>query len=226
MTENFLLCRHCGTLFPLDFAFDEAVEPGEPSWELELRSFRQHHEGHPIVNASRVPDSVIHDRPAWDPMATAWFRVAIGNEELLVRSWRTSIEEPRRHDISTAPAPALDCSVEIDERLLRRALDEHFSPAEMRKLKLDRFVGSVQELLRRIDAAAVETSFDDVEVANAEIAPFPSPLCEALLSACQRIFNGGELAQAAAFIEENRFEDGALALRVRRDLRQSLAATA
>ena len=96
----------------------------------------------------------------------------------------------------------------------------------MRTLKLDRFVGSVQELLRRLDPETIETSFDDVEYANAEIAPFPPPLCKALLSACKRIFHDGEIAQVTAFIEEHRFEDGALALRVRRDLRVPLAATA
>lgn len=222
MRENLLLCRDCGTLFPLDHpAVPQAGDAESALAETDL--FRAAHRHHRLEHVRRVPSSVLYDRPAWDPMSTAWFRVQTEASELVVKSWRSSIDEPRRYQLVSDPLPEPECWAEVDERMLRICLDRHFYPRALPARKLDRFVTLVGELLSGVDARTIETSFDDVDYANAGIAPFPCPLSARLLSASADVFDTEELELLASFIESNRGEDGALAVRVRRDL---LAASA
>jgi hypothetical protein len=215
VNDAFLLCRHCGLLHAL------AVDADDDASQ-DLDDFRAAHAGHRLEEARRVADSALFDAPAWDPMATRWFRVAAGTDLLHVRSWRTSIEEPRRHALVSGPPPASD-RIEIDEALLRRALDRHFYPQAVRPAKVERFIDTVRALLVELDPRAVATSFDDPELPNTGIGPFPNLLRDTLFRRCTPIFDGWELERMRSFIEAHRFEDGALAVRVRRVLDRSAA---
>jgi hypothetical protein len=188
----------------------------------ELAAFRAEHEAHVLEDAQRLPDSALFDGPTWDPMSTRWFRVAAGADELLVRSWRTSIDEPRHHELTSETPLDAGC-IEVDEPLLRRAFDRHFYPHAVRPAKLERFVHTVHELIADLDPGEVETTFDDAALPNASIGPFPSDLCAALLNRCAPIFDAWELEHVRSFIADHRLEDGALAVRVRRILQRSAA---
>jgi hypothetical protein len=217
MYDSFLLCRQCGVLEPVP------VQPGADEEEVhEFAAFRAAHEAHVLEDAQRLPDSTLFDGPTWDPMSTRWFRVAAGADELLVRSWRTAIDEPRRHELTSTLPLAAGC-IEVDEPLLRRAFDRHFFPHAVRPTKLDRFVHTVHELIADLDPGEVETTFDDVALPNASIGPFPAELCDMLLSRCVPIFDAWELDRVRTFIADHRLEDGALAVRVRRMLERSAA---
>src|SRR5262245_10312670 len=215
--DSFVLCRRCGVLYPVPVQpidDEEAVQ--------EFAAFRIEHEAHVLEDAQRVPDSSFFDGPTWDPMSTRWFRVAAGADELIVRSWRGSIDEPRRHEVTSAPPPNTGC-IEVDEPLLRRAFDRHFFPHAVRPAKLERFVHAVHELVADLDPGEVETTFDDVALPNASIGSFPPELCDILLNRCAPIFDAWELERVRSFIADHRLEDGALAVRVRRLLTQSVA---
>jgi len=216
MYDSFLLCRQCGVLHPVPAhpADEEAVE--------ELAAFRAEHEAHVLEDAQRLPDSALFDGPTWDPMSTRWFRVTAGADLLVVRSWRTSIDEPRHHELTSAPPQAAGC-IEVDEPLLRRAFDRHFFLHAVRPAKLERFVHTVHELIADLDPAEVETTFDDVALPNASIGPFPPDLCDTLIDRCAPIFDAWELERVRSFIADHRLEDGALAVRVRRLLDRTAA---
>jgi hypothetical protein len=217
VNDAFLLCRHCGILHPaadLNFADEDAAH--------DLAEFRSAHTGHHLEEARRVPDSALFDAPTWDPMATRWFRVTTGTDLLQVRSSRSSIAEPRRHEVIAAPPSATD-RIEIDEALLRRALDSHFFPHAVRPAKVERFVDTVRELLIDLDPGEVDTAFDDPTLPNASIGPFPTALGAVLFNRCTPIFDAWELERVRSFIEAHRLENGALAVRVRRVLARSAA---
>ncbi len=216
MITTFLLCRHCQVLYPLAAADD--VRFADDDAALELREFRAAHEAHVIEDAERVVEDPLFDRPTWDPMATRWFHVAAGADLMLVRSWRASIDDARRYELESGALSPDAPFVDVDDSLLRRALDRHFFPQSLRTKQLDAFVGIVHDLVDRLDAAEVETSFDDVTLPNASIGPFPEALCDTLLDRCSVVFDGWELERLRLFVSEHRQEDGALAVRVRRTL--------
>lgn len=216
--KEYLLCRECGDLQPLA-APARYPDGGDAALDVaDLEQFRAAHAAHSLERAFRVPEPALHDRPAWDPMATSWYRVLVGESSFYVRSWRTSIDEPRRHQLQRS-APQLNAHVELDESLLQQTLSRHFHPQPLPAEKATRFVVTVREILASLDADSVETSFDDPELANAELGPCPEPVCAQLLSQARDIFSDDwEQTKIARFIEENRTEYGALAVRVRREV--------
>ena len=218
---RFLLCRRCAVLHPLDR--EDAGTPQDPSDvpvdgdddALDLRAFELAHAGHLLEEALRASPSSTLDHPAWDPMATLWFFVRSGGDEILVRAGRESIEDPRTYRVEPE-LPQAEELVEIDAPLVRRALDRHFFPHAISARKLDRFVDLLTDLVSGLNAAAVETSFDDPSYPDAGIAPVPEVLCRLLLEHAAAIFDAWELDRLAGFVAEHRREDGALALRVHR----------
>ena len=216
MADTFLLCRRCGSLAP-------TRTPGpwpEPDREAaaDLTAFGAAHAAHGLIEAIRLDQRPLTDRPPGEPMATRWFRVAAGERILAVRSWRTTPDEPRRYVVEPAGLPAVAACVDVDEALLRRALDRHFYPHVIRHAQLDGVLAAVRELLAALDPDRVETSFDDATLPDAAIGPFPAALCEPLLERCAALFDAAARDRLRGFVAAHAREDGALAVRVRRVL--------
>lgn len=215
--QRFLLCRSCRTLHPLQLDGFALGAEEEETFALDLQIFRSQHGRHGLEEAARTAAASVHDRPPWDPMASMWFEVRTGTDTLVVRAWRTSLDEPRRYSLDEPPA-AGEGSVEFDAALVRRALDRHFFPHALAPAKVERFVAAFGDLVAHLDPSAVETSFDDADFPNAGIAPLPEALTRSLLAGAADIFDEWELERVRSFVSANRDEIGVLALRVHRPL--------
>ena len=211
----FLLCRRCHVLTQL-----APSAPWAPSDDdlAELSAFRAEHEAHGLEAAYRVNELARTDRPAWDPMATRWFAVDAGGDLLLVRSERAAFDEPRLYLLAEDGGPATSSRVDVDEPLLRRALDRHFYPHVIRPAQLDAFIITVRDLLAPVDPAQIDIAFDDPTLPDAGIGAFPVTLAEHLAERCATLFDPIALERARSFIRDHRAEDGALAVRVHRTL--------
>jgi len=213
--DAFLLCRRCGALTPLA---PNAPWPATEDDMADLAAFRAEHEAHGIEIADRLDEPARTDRPAWDPMAMRWFQVAVDREVLVVVSQRSSIEEPRQYHLTSGELPPTASRVDVDEPLLRRALDRHFYPHVIRPAQLEAFVTTVRDLLAPVDPAEIDIAFDDPALPDAGIGPFPAGLAEHLVERCASLFDPVGLERARSFIRDHRAEDGALAVRVHRVL--------
>lgn len=212
-----LLCRDCGVLHPLP-----PLQPAPAAEDVDdLEVFRSNHREHTLERAFRLPDPILHDRPAWDPMARVWFRVAVGENSLFVCSSRTSIDEPRHHQLCATP-PSFRMRTDVDESLLRRALEQHFFPNRVPHERLNKFVSTARHLYAAVEANCVETSFDDPQLPNAEIGPCPLDVHLRLDEAIATVFSDEwEQERMRAFIDANCDEYSALAIRVLREISPS-----
>ena len=213
--DAFLLCRRCGALMPLA---PNAPWPASDDDAAELALFRAAHDAHGVEVAERSDEPARTDRPAWDPLATRWFQIATGRDLLVVRSSRISIDEPRQYQLASGGLPPTTSWIDIDEPLLRRALDRHFYPHVIRPAQLDAFVTTLRDLLAPVDPAEIDIAFDDPTLPDAGIGPFPAGLAEHLVERCTTLFDPIGLERARSFIRDHRAEDGALAVRVHRVL--------
>lgn len=214
--DAFLLCRRCGVLMPTDSCTPWRTADGDAA--AELAAFRAEHDEHGVETAERIDERIRVDRPVADPFASRWFQVAAGADLLAVRSWRVTIEEPRRYELADGGLPPISSWVDVDEALLRRALDRHFYPHVIRPAQLEAFVSTVRDLLAPVDPTQIDIAFDDPTLPDAGIAPFPAPLAEDLMARCAALFDPISMERARSFIRDHRAEDGALAVRVHRAL--------
>jgi len=213
--DTYLLCRRCGVLAPLA---PSAPWPATDDDFAELGAFRAAHNAHTIEIANRVDEPARTDRPAWDPLASRWFQVLVDGELLMVHSGRASIDEPRCYALAAGDVPSTASRVDVDEPLLRRALDRHFYPHVIRPAQLDAFVTTVRDLLAPVDPTEIDIAFDDPSLPDAGIGAFPAPLADHLVERCANLFDPIGLERARSFIRDHRAEDGALAVRVHRVL--------
>ncbi len=216
MITSFLLCRPCRLLQPVG-------SPGpwpetDANADADLEAFRFQHAGHGLEEALPVDERSVLEGALGDPMATRWFRVAVGVERLAVRSWRPSIDLPRRIEVVGGAVPESLTRVDVDERLLRVALDRHFYPQVIRTAQIEAVLAVVSDLTAPLDPYQVETEFDDPALPDTTIGPFPAGLGTALLERCLGLFDGAEVERLRSFIADHSGPDGALALRVHRRL--------
>lgn len=214
MTQEFIACRTCGLLCPLEAPADEIDADSACEREIFLRE----HCAHGVDIAVRSSTPTLYEGPIWDPMVTAWFEARIGGDTCLVRSYRDSIEEPRRYQLCPGRIERGSPRIEIDEDYLLLALDRWFFPQVLAPRRSAQFVETVRALVAGLDPDDIETSFDDADDPEIGVGPFPPLLIPRLVQRTAQLFDPLERDRLVRFIETHRAEDGALALRVRRPL--------
>lgn len=67
--------------------------------EQNSTSFLQDHSPHALCVLEKKADRFHADRPVWDPFRIAYEEVTDGTETFLLKSWRTSLDEPRQYEL-------------------------------------------------------------------------------------------------------------------------------
>jgi hypothetical protein len=215
VTEEFLVCRACGQLTPAGTASaGSLLDDGHDASDLDR--FREVHRAHGLHVATRTPVPSVFDRPVWDPMAVVWFEVQIQRERFVVRSSRTSIDEPRIWEITRAVIERRPGAVELDEEYLRLALDRWFYPHVLPSRVSDRFLAVLEDVTRTLDPDQLESTYDDSDDPEVSIAPLPISARERLLQRTQAFLDDVERQRFAGFVSAHSGADGALAVHVRR----------
>lgn len=214
MTDEFLVCRSCGQLSPVTSQLtDPSYDDGEPS---NIDRFRSEHDAHGLEGATRTGAPAVFDRPLWDPMAVAWFEVQIDSESFVVRSFRTSIDESRRWELTPAVIERCASEVELDEDYLRLALDRWFYPQVLPPRVSERFLAVLEDVAQTLDPGELTTAYDDTDDPQVSIAPLPIAARERVLERTQTFLDDIERQRFAGFVDAHSGADGALALHVRR----------
>jgi hypothetical protein len=213
VTNEFLVCRACGLLSPISSDIDASYDEGEPS---DLDRFRAEHDTHGLDVANRSDTPAVHDRPVWDPMAIAWFEVRTGGEAFIVRSSRSSIDAPRRWELTRGVIEQRAGQVELDQEYLRLALDQWFYPQVLPPRVSDRFLAVLEDVAQALDPDEITTAFDDSDDPQVSIAPLPISARERVLERTQGFLDEAERQRFAGFVDAHSGADGALALHVRR----------
>lgn len=213
----FVACRNCAVLHPAACA--TVLPPDEATGEM-LAAFGQfvgNHHAHQLAWFRRHGSEASSDHPLWDPMAAITFEATDGEQTYVVVSSRTSIEEPRTYRFTPGTLHATNTAVLIDDRDLRRGLDRTFHPHAIRLATLDRFVSLVHEVVSHVKPDELAVAFDDAEDPSVSIARMPDQTYEELVHRCAEIFDPSEVGTVTKFLQDNRDEDGLLALRVHRE---------
>jgi hypothetical protein len=112
----------------------------EPDNERE--AFLRRHRGHPLAQLKKKKDRYFADRPAWDPLRTAYEEVSDGRDTFLLKSWRTDLNEPRQYTVLRGSLD-IATTIQLADEPLREELAREFSYAPQ-------FVEEVVHTLQRL----------------------------------------------------------------------------
>lgn len=221
---KYIWCRNCGAIHHVSsfdrspvYQFDsgEAHEIPANDW----RDFMAQHAGHNLEPLTATGNDYFPGGSSADPMSAAYIEASNGNETLLLRRSRRSIEEPVRYEISKERVVEKDVSLEIQEKEIRKEMKLHFSWAPAAPLedeKIDLFVGLLREMVSELDpqsTLASEYSYSDDNVSYCRLDP---SIVDALMTRCTGYFLPLELASIRRFVETHREACDVMALIKRR----------
>jgi hypothetical protein len=216
--EIFLACHDCGVMQPIAQhpadPHDDAEESAVESYSEFVAAHRMHRTG-PV---RRLGVDTAMDRPAWDPLATLHFEVTDGERRYVATVQRDTLDAPRTYRFGPGRIGVCHTRVGVADDDVRRGLDREFPAALLPRMKVDRFIGVLHDIIARLEPSELEIAFDDADDPSVSIARMPDGVYAQLVAESVSIFDEAEWPRVAQFLDHNRGEDGLLALRVRRRL--------
>ncbi len=177
------------------------------------------HAGHKLEPMTATGNSYYPNGSAIDPMNARYIEISNGNEILLLRSSRSSIENPFSYEVVNGRLIQSGVSLEVQEDAIRKEMKLHFSSAPSAALKDDKiahFLTVFREVVSEIDPDSAREkgySYTDDNVTYCEL---DIPTIDALMARCSRFFLPIELATLRRFVETHRQGDDVMALVKRR----------
>ena len=222
--DRYIWCRTCGAIHrvtPFDraplygFADGEVQETVANDW----RDFMARHAGHKLEPMTATGNDCCPNGSVVDPMSVRYVEVSNGNDTLLLRRSRSSIEESFRYEIVDGRLVQSAVSLDVQEDAIRKEMKLHFSWAPSAPLmddKIAHFVGLFREVVSEIDPDRARESGYSYTDDNAIYCELDAATIETLMAKCSRYFLPIELESIRRFVETHRQGDDVMALVKRR----------
>lgn len=222
--KKFIRCRKCDVVHHVT-AFDKAPvyllsacglsETAANDWQ----DFMTRHAGHRLDPLEATGKYFFPDGAKSDPMASGYIEAIDGNETVILRRMRTSIQESLRYELVPGRLVLGESTLDIQENALRKEMKLHFLWAPAQRLsdeKIDLFVKFYRQVVSDMDPRTVcgrQFAATDDTIAYG---PLNSPAQNALLEKCHGYFTTDELAGLRRFIDSHGEADDVLAIVIRR----------
>lgn len=222
--DRYVWCRNCDAIHRVS-SFDRVPLYGFADGEVQeavandWRDFMARHAGHKLEPMIATGSDYYPDGSAIDPMSVRYVEISNGNDTLLLRRSRSSIEDPYSYTVVSGRLIQSGVSLDVQEDAIRKEMKLHFSWAPSAPLRDDRiahFVELFREVVSEIDpdrARESEYSYTDDNVSYCEL---DAATIDALMAKCSRYFLPIELESIRCFVEAHRQGDDVMALVKRR----------
>jgi hypothetical protein len=218
--HRYIWCRNCGAIHHVS-AFDRApiyaVAGGEVQETAadDWRDFTARHAGHRLEPLKSTGSRLFVKGTAFDPMSIAYVQVSNGEETMLLKRSRSSIERPFAYEIVNGKLIESEPSLEIQDDAIRKEMKLHFSWAPAAPLTDDQitmFVTLFRETIQQVDPAELSVSeYSDLQD-DAGYFPLASDLVDELMEKCRAHFPLSQIAALRRFIESHRDGCGVMTL--------------
>jgi hypothetical protein len=224
--RRFIRCRNCGAIHhvtPFDrssvfeFVGGDVQEFSANDW----RDFMARHAGHKLEPLSSTGNDYLAKGAVFDPMNVAYVEVTNGEETLLLRRSRTSIDEPLTYEIVQGQIVQKAMTLDVQEGAIRKEMKLHFSwspaaPLEDRQITL--FVDLFRELVRTINPHTLGAGEYSRTDSNTSHCPLDEATVDALMVKCSSGFLPVELASLRRFVDTHRDASDVMTLVKRRNI--------
>ena len=224
VNNRYIWCRSCGAIHHVSsfdrepiyaFADGEVEEIPANDW----RAFMDRHGGHRLEALKATGADYFPCANAWEPMSVRYIEVSNGEETLLLRRSRSTIEAPFRYEIVSDRLVQTGVSLEVQADAIRKEMKLHFRwapAAPMEDEKVARFVSLFREVVSEIDPHCTRaTEYSDTNE-NVTYCELEWAVIDKLMAKCSCYFRADELDSLRRFVDTHRDGNDVMALVKRR----------
>jgi hypothetical protein len=225
MIKKLIRCSTCNQVTPNyeGYAVTQAQSLPGVEWSdadlAKAKEFLLTHSGHPLEELSVEMDSLISEKPAYEPIGVTYILAGNADRKFLIRRTRKALDQPASYEIMPGKLKISNVSLKIQEYELRKqiAADKGFSL--LLKRKMEKFIESFRDELAGISAENFEEEADAIEEGETSLIAYGSlrdSHWERILNHCGRYFKESELRVIRRFIDENRNPLDVLSIQIQR----------
>jgi len=224
MVEKLIRCIQCNKVIPQYEFFGDfgatAVLPGV-EWASEdldeQKEFRESHRHHTLEELFVDRETVVSDRPAFEPCKVAYVEASNGKEKFLIKRIKEGYDRPAFYEIIPGKIRVADISLEIqEEELLQQItwLNGSFPlPAE----KVGRFIEAFRDEVKDISPENWREEVEMTSPGESSLLSYGSireSRWKKVLHRCEENFKDSEFQLISRFIQEHRQPGDILDLKV------------
>jgi hypothetical protein len=225
MVEELIRCIQCNQVTPYYGDFGQSPSLPGIEWSAEdiynKKAFFLYHEDHATEKIFVAPESIISDKPSYEPNKVSYFEASNGYERFLLRRTKKSLAQPAFYEIIPGTLQVSNVSFRIQENDLRKQLFKPNGSFTLKKEMAQRFIDAFQEELESIPPEKLSEEIEMTEEGETPLLVYASLKqghWQKVLQRCQKDLQSSDLQKIRHFIHENKNPGDVLSLVIQREL--------
>ena len=226
MIKKLIRCSACNQVIPNYEGFEVAQDQSLPGvdWSdadlAKAKEFLRAHFGHPLEELSIETDSLISEKPAYEPIGVTYILASNAHRrKFLIRRTRKALDQPASYAIIPGRLKLSNVSLRIQEYDLRKQIAAEKGFSLLLKRKMEKFIEAFRDETAGISPEDFEGEAEAIEEGETSMAAYGSFKdfhWERILDRCGRYFKESELKLIRRFIGENRVPPNVLSMQIQR----------
>ncbi len=187
----------------------------------KAKEFLLTHSGHPLEELSVETDSLITEKPSYEPIGVTYFLASKADRKYLIRRTRKDLDQPAFYEIIPGKLKLSNASLRIQEYDLRKQIAAEKGFSLLLKRKMEKFIEAFRDEMAGISAEDFEGEAEAIEEGETSLIAYGSlkdSHWERILKRCGRFFKEPELMLIRRFIDENRNPLDVLSIQIQRHI--------
>ncbi len=170
MVEKLIRCTQCNQVTAYhggvgDFVRSSSL-PGV-EWSSEdmdsKKAFSRRHKDHATEEIFLLPESIISDKPSYEPNKVSYFEATNGRERFLIRRTKKSLAQPAVYEIIPGRLRVSNVSFQIQDNDLRRQLIKQNGSFALKEEMAQKFIQAFQEELESLPPEKLPEEIEGTE---------------------------------------------------------------
>lgn len=228
MVEKLIRCTQCNQVTAYYGGFgDFGGSPSLPGieWSAEdiynKKAFFHYHGDHATEEIFVAPESIISDKPSYEPNKVSYFEASNGRERFLLRRTKKSLAQPAFYEIIPGTLRVSNVSFQIQENDLRKQLFKQNGSFTLKEEMAQKFIEAFQEELESIPPEKLSEEIEMTEEGETPLLVYASlkeGCWQKVLQRLQKDLQQNDLQKIMHFIHENKNPGDVLSLVIQREL--------
>jgi len=235
MVEKLIRCTQCNKVIPQYDRFGDFGEiPALPGVEWASddldgqKEFLELHRGHVLEDLLVDRETMVSDRPAFEPRRVTYVEAGNGKEKFLIKRVKEGYDRPAFYELIPGQIRVADISLEIQEEEIRKEIEWLNGSLALPAEKVGKFIEAFREEVEGIPPEKWREEMEMTFPGETSLLTYGSIRTshwENILHRCENDFKDSELEVIGRFIRDHREPGNILDLRIKNKISISNPAT-